>query len=43
MLDTNEIFILYNQDHIFVWIGELASINEKKNSLHICHNYLIDH
>jgi hypothetical protein len=33
MLDTNDVFILEFNKHIYIWIGKEANVEEKKNAL----------
>lgn len=39
-LDPNDVFIIDLEKEIFVWIGEGASADEKKNGMAYAHNYV---
>jgi len=42
MLNNNDVFMIDNGKHMFVYIGSAASQEEKKNAMAYAHNYLKD-
>lgn len=43
MLDTNDVFILELNKHIYIWIGKEANVEEKKNALIIGKGFMKQH
>ena len=39
-LDTNDVFILELHNHVYIWIGKEANVEEKKQSLYIGKSFL---
>ena len=42
LLDSKDVFLVDSGTHLFVWIGEKASVNERKNSMAYAHHFLKD-
>jgi len=42
-LDTKDVFIFDSGNHIWAWVGNRASSNEKRRALGFAHKYLVDH
>lgn len=40
LLDATDVFVIDTENHVFVWIGSEASVDERKNSLSYGCNYL---
>ena len=43
MLDTNDVFILELNKHVYIWIGKEANVEEKKNALLIGKGFVKAH
>jgi len=42
-LDSNDVFVLDTGNHVYVWVGRGASVNEKRRALGVASKYLADH
>jgi len=40
MLNSDDVFVINSGEHVYCWIGKVASVDERKNALAYASNYL---